>query len=125
MPITSADQIRDLVAKFIPDSIQENVFIRSLLAGATAVGIILSAPAFGAVGSVSAAGWIIVYIVTGGTFSYEVATRAFEKWRTSSESERVKIDAKLQRLKQALEDGDIDEEEYKERARAYLDKLLA
>ena len=69
MPITSPDQIRDLVAKFIPESVQDDVFIRSLLAGATAVGIILSAPAFGAVGSVSAAGWIIVYIVTGGTFS--------------------------------------------------------
>ncbi len=119
------DQIRDLVAKFIPASVQDNVFVKSLLAGATAVGIILSAPAFGAVGTVSAAGWIIVYIVTGGTFSYEVANRAFEKWRESSEAERAAIDAKLQRLKQALEEGDIDEDEYNERARAYLDALLS
>ncbi len=124
MPTLSPDQIRDLVTKFVPESIQENVFIKSLLAGATAVGIILSAPAFGAIGTVSAAGWIIVYIVTGGTFSYEVATRAFEKWRQSSEAERAEVDAKLQRLKQALEDGDIDEGEYNERARTYLDKLL-
>ncbi len=125
MPIMGPDQIRDLVAKFIPSSIQDNVFIKSLLAGATAVGIILSAPAFGAVGTISAAGWIIVYIVTGGTFSYEVATRAFEKWKSSSEAERAEVDAKLQRLKQALEEGDIDEAEYNERARSYLDKILS
>jgi len=124
MAAISPDQIRDLVAKFVPRSVQDNVFIKSLLAGATAVGIILSAPAFGAVGTVSAAGWIIVYIVTGGTFSYEILTRAIEKWRTSNEAERAEIDGKLQRLKKALEDGDIDEAEYKERARQYLDRLL-
>lgn len=124
MAAISPDQIRDLVAKFVPRSVQDNVFIKSLLAGATAVGIILSSPAFGAVGTISAAGWIIVYIVTGGTFSYEVATRVIDKWRTASDAERAEVDAKLQRLKKALEDGDIDEAEYKRRAREYLDKLL-
>jgi hypothetical protein len=124
MAAISPDQIRDLVAKFVPRSVQDNVFIKSLLAGATAVGIILSSPVFGAVGTVSAAGWIIVYIVTGGTFSYEIVTRAIETWRTASEAERAEVDAKLQRLKKALDDGDIDEGEYKQRARQYLDRLL-
>lgn len=124
MAALSPEQIRDLVTKFVPKSIHDNVFVKSLLAGATAVGIILSSPVFGAVGTVSAAGWIIVYVVTGGTFSYEVVTQAIQKWKASSEMERAEIDARLQRLKKALEDGDIGEAEYKRRARQYLDTLL-
>ncbi len=120
----TADQISKIVANFIPRSIQENIFIKSLLAGATAVGILLSVPAFAPVGSVGATGWIIVYIVTGGSFSYEVIGKAWEAWKKKTEAERKEADEKLKRLKIALEEGDISEEEYRKKAQELLKKII-
>ena len=120
----TADQISKIVSSFIPQSIQENIFIKSLLAGATAVGILLSVPAFAPVGSVGATGWIIVYIVTGGSFSYEVIGKAWEAWKKKTEAERREADERLKRLKQALEDGDISEEEYRKKAQELLKKII-
>ncbi len=120
----TADQISKIVSSFIPQSIQENIFIKSLLAGATAVGILLSVPAFAPVGSVGATGWIIVYIVTGGSFSYEVIGKAWEAWKRKTEAERREADERLKRLKQALEDGDISEEEYRKKAQELLKKII-
>lgn len=120
----SADQIRDVVAKFIPKSIQENIFIKSLLAGATAIGILLSVPAFAPVGAVGATGWIIVYVVAGGTFSYEAISKAWEAWKNQSESERASADEKLKKLKAALDENRITEQEYKDRAKSLLDKIF-
>ena len=120
----TADQISKIVSSFIPQSIQENIFIKSLLAGATAVGILLSVPAFAPVGSVGATGWIIVYIVTGGSFSYEVIGKAWEAWKRKSEAERKEADERLKRLKQALEEGDISEEEYRKKAQELLKKII-
>ncbi len=120
----TADQIGKIVANFIPKSIQENIFIKSLLAGATAVGILLSVPAFAPVGSVGATGWIIVYIVTGGSFSYEVIGKAWEAWKRKTEAERREADERLKRLKVALEEGDISEEEYREKVQELLKKII-
>jgi len=120
----TADQISKIVSSFIPQSIQENIFIKSLLAGATAGGILLSVPAFAPVGSVGATGWIIVYIVTGGSFSYEVIGKAWEAWKRKTEAERREADERLKRLKQALEDGDISEEEYRKKAQELLKKII-
>ena len=124
MPKLSASQIRDIVFNFVPQSIQENIFIKSLLAGATAIGILLSVPAFAPVGTVGATGWIIVYAVTGGTFSIEAISRAWHAWKNKSEKERQAADQKLFKLKAALDDGVITEAEYKERARALLDEIM-
>ncbi|MGS0680354.1 hypothetical protein ACVBIL_04235 [Shewanella sp. 125m-7] len=119
-----SSQIHDVVMKFIPKSIQENIFIKSLLAGATAIGILLSVPAFAPIGTVGATGWIIVYAVTGGTFSYEAISKAWEAWKHKSESERKEADDKLKKLKKLLDDAMITEEEYKERAKALIDDLI-
>jgi hypothetical protein len=120
----SPSQIRDIVTNFIPQSVQDNVFIKSLLAGAAAIGVLLSVPAFAPAGVIGATGWIIVYVVTGGTFSYEVISKAWEAWKNKSESERREADEKLQKLKQMLDEGVINEEEYKNRARRFLDDIL-
>ncbi|MFN1621149.1 SHOCT domain-containing protein [Vibrio rotiferianus] len=120
----SSSQIRDIVANFIPQSIQDNIFIKSLLAGATAIGILLSVPAFAPVGAVGATGWIIVYAVTGGTFSIEAISKAWKAWKNQSEAEREETDLKLKKLKQLLDDGIITEDEYKKRAKDLLDKIM-
>lgn len=120
----SAEQIREVVSNFIPNSIQNNIFIKSLLAGAAAIGVLLSIPAFAPAGVVGAAGWIIVYAVTGGTFSYEAISKAWKAWKNSSEEERKNADEKLKRLKKALDDGDIGEEKYKELANELLEKII-
>jgi len=120
----SSAQIRDVVANFIPQSIQDNIFIKSLLAGATAIGILLSVPAFAPVGAVGATGWIIVYAVAGGTFSIDAISKAWEAWRNQSESEREEADLKLKKLKKLLDDGLITENEYKERAKELLDSMM-
>ena len=124
MAILSASQIRDAVANFIPESIQNNIFVKSLLAGATAIGILLSVPAFAPVGAIGATGWIIVYIVVGGTFSVEAVSRAWDSWRNQSESEREEVDTELKALKESLDNGDITEQEYMEGAKGLLDKMF-
>ena len=124
MAILSASQIRDIVANFVPESIQNNIFVKSLLAGATAIGILLSVPAFAPVGAVGATGWIIVYIVVGGTFSIEAVSRAWDSWKNQSESERAEVDAALKQLKESLDAGKITEQEYMESAKTLLDKMF-
>lgn len=120
----SSSQIRDIVSNFIPQSVQDNVFIKSLLAGAAAIGVLLSVPAFAPAGAIGATGWIIVYIVTGGTFSYEVISKAWEAWKNKSELERNETDEKLKKLKQLLDEGVITEAVYKEKARRLLDDIM-
>lgn len=120
----SAEQIKEVVLNFIPLSIQNNIFIKSLLAGATAVGVLLSIPAFAPAGVIGATGWIVVYVVTGGTFSYEAISKAWKAWKNFSEEEREIADEKLKRMKKALDDGNISEEEYKKLAKELLEKII-
>ncbi len=120
----SAEQIKEVVLNFIPLSIQNNIFIKSLLAGATAVGVLLSIPAFAPAGVIGATGWIVVYAVTGGTFSYEAVSKAWKAWKNFSDQEREIADEKLKRMKKALDDGDISEEEYKKLAKELLEKII-
>jgi len=77
MPALNLEQIKIIFAKFIPNAYLDNPFIKSLLAGAAAVGILLATPAFAPVGVVGATGWIVVYIVSGGTFSTDLFKRAW------------------------------------------------
>ena len=120
----SAEQIRGIVARFIPASIQSNIFVKSLLAGAAAIGVLVMTPAFAPVGVVGATGWIIVYVVTGGTLSYELIKAAWEKWTLMSPEQREHLEKKLEILKKAHDDGAISEEEYKQRAKMLLDEML-
>jgi len=85
---------------------------------------LLSVPAFAPVGTVGATGWIIVYVVAGGTFSYEAISKAWEAWKNQSESERTSADEKLKKLKAALDENRITEQEYKDRAKNLLDKIF-
>jgi hypothetical protein len=119
------DQIKQIVDKFLPEYMKDNPFVKALLAGAAAVGILMMTPAFAPIGVVGATGWIVVYIVTTGTFSYEVWKRAWGSWREMSDAKRTAMDAALAELKSARDAGAISDEEYREKARALLDKVLA
>ena len=118
------DQIKDSIKQFVPMSLQENPFINSLLAGAATVTILLALPAFAPVGVVGAIGWVIVYVVTGGTFSLTVFQKIYNARQKAKEDERDRIDRKLTDLKKARDDGIISDEEYKEQSRMVLDELL-
>lgn len=118
------DQIKDSIKQFVPMSLQENPFINSLLAGAATVTILLALPAFAPVGVVGAIGWIIVYVVTGGTFSLTVFQKIYHARQKAKEDERDRIDRKFTDLKKARDDGIISDEEYKEQSRMVLDELL-
>jgi hypothetical protein len=118
------DQIRDTIKQFVPMSLQDNPFVNSLLAGAATVTILLALPAFAPVGVVGAVGWVIVYVVTGGTFSLAVVQKICHSWQKAKEDERERIDRKLTDLKNAKDKGIISEEEYKQRSKVILDELL-
>jgi len=124
MPGLTPEQIRGLVATFVPKALADNVFVKALMAGAAAAGILLATPAFAPVGVVGATGWLIVYIVTGGTFTFEVAQRAWRSWRRLEDGRRQAVDHQLESLKDAFDRGMLDEQEYKRRARGLLDELL-
>ena len=122
--MVSAEQIKAVIARFVPDAMRENVFVKALLAGAAAIGILLMVPAFAPVGVVGAGGWIIVYVVAGGTLTYELVKAAWAKWTRMSPEQRSHLDAKLEVLKKCRDDGAITDEEYQRRARALLDDML-
>lgn len=124
MPALSADAIKEAVLRFLPKSLSENVFVRSMLAGAAAIAILLAVPIWAPVGVVGATGWIIVYIVVTGTFSYELANAAWKRWREMTSGERADFDAKLETLKKARDEGVITEDEYKAKAKKLLDGML-
>lgn len=120
MPKLNADQIRAIVERLIPKEYRENPFIKALLAGAAAIAILLATPAFAPVGVVGATGWIIVYIVTGGTFTMDIFKKAWDSWKGMNESERKKVDAELERLKKLKDDGAITSENYQARVQELL-----
>ena len=121
MPMINSEQIPQIIKNFIPKEYLENPFVKALVAGAAAVGILLATPAFAPIGVVGATGWIIVYIVAGGTFSFETVKKAWHAWNEMDESQRSKIDDSLARLKKAKDDGALSEAEYKARVQALLD----
>ena len=124
MPALSADHIKSIIDRFIPESIRKNPFVRALLAGGAAVAVLLATPAFAPIGVVGATGWIIVYIVTGGTFSMEIARKAWESWRAMSEAKREDIDNKLEKLKKAHDAGGLSDEAYKKKVKEVLDGVM-
>ena len=124
MPAINAEQIKLIIAKIIPVKHLDNPFIKALLAGATAVTILLATPAFAPIGVVGATGWIIVYVVTGGTLSMDIFKKAWNAWKEMDESERNKIDDALARLKRIRDENGITEEEYRTRVRELLDKKM-
>jgi len=125
MPALTTAQVKSIIDRFIPAALTENPFVRALLAGGVAIGVLVGTPIFAPVGVVGAAGWIIVYIVAGGTFTMSAGAKAWEAWKTMGEEDRAEIDGHLERLKKAHEDGVLTEAEYQERARALLDKLMS
>jgi hypothetical protein len=124
MPALSFEQIKNTITTFVPNDYRDNPFVKALLAGAAAIGILLATPAFAPIGVVGATGWIIVYLVTGGTFTFDIAKKAWAAWRDMSDSRRKDIDDELARLKKARDDGALSEEEYRSRAQAALDKIV-
>lgn len=50
--------------------------------------------------------------------------KAWKAWKDFSKEEREVADEKLKRMKKALDDGDISEEEYKKRAKELLEKII-
>jgi hypothetical protein len=124
MAILSKEQIVNFVKEFLPEAMKDNIFITSILAGAATIAILLMTPAFAPVGVVGATGWIIVYVVTGGTFTTELVKRGWNNWKKLSKDQREEVDSRLQRLKKALDEGDITQEEYKEKAQDLLNKIL-
>ena len=125
MPALSPAVIKKAVGRFVPDEIKDNPFISAMLAGAAAVGILLALPAFAPVGVVGATGWMIVYVVTGGTFSIKLAYRIYKHRKKLGKERREELDAKLEQLKKARDDGALTDDEYKERAKKMLDDALA
>ncbi len=123
MPALTADAIKDIVAKFVPESLQDNPLVAGLLAGAAAVAVLLSTPAFAPVGVVGATGWVIVYVVTGGTAGMKMVSKLWDVWRGMSADRRAAVDEQLRRLKRARDDGALTDDEYCERARTLLDAL--
>lgn len=121
MPSIDQNQIKSIITKFIPNEYSDNIFIKSLLAGAAAVGILLATPIWAPVGVVGATGWIVVYIVAGGTFSIEMVKKAWGAWKEMDESQRNKIDDALARLKKTKDDGGLCDSEYQQRVRELLD----
>ncbi|MCA9626617.1 MAG: hypothetical protein KC766_03075 [Myxococcales bacterium] len=124
MPVLTTDQIKSIVTRFIPLSVRENPFVTALLAGAAAVGVLLATPAFAPIGVVGATGWVVVYLVTGGTFSYEVVKKAWAAWREMTADRRDDLDAKLEQLRKARDEGALSEDEYKARAKKLLDEVF-
>ena len=124
MPLASRGEINGIIDRFIPESLRSNVLIRAMLAGAAAIAILLAVPIWAPIGVVGATGWIVVYFVVGGTLSADIVRFAWARWRDMSADERAALDAKLELLKKAREDGIISEEEYKSRARAIIESIL-
>ena len=124
MPALTTDQIKAYLLKFLPQSIQENPFVNSLLAGAAAIGILVATPAFAPVGVVGATGWVIVYVVTGGTFSMELIRTSWKRWHELSDAQRDRVDKNLERLKKQHDNGALTDEQYRERAQALLDDIV-
>lgn len=124
MPALTAEQIKTYIAKFLPQSLQDNPFINSLLAGAAAIGILLATPAFAPVGVVGATGWVIVYVATGGTFSLELFRRAWRKWNDMSEAQKKAVDDELERLKNLHDSGALTDEDYRSRVQDILDSKI-
>ena len=124
MPALTSEQIKAYIAKFLPQSLQDNPFINSLLAGAASIAILVSTPAFAPVGVVGATGWVIVYIVTGGTFSIELFRKAWRKWKEMSEADRASVEKELGRLKKLHDDGALTDDEYRSRVQAVLDRHI-
>jgi len=119
-PITSA-QITEIVMKFLPRSFQNNPFITALIAGGTTIAVLISTPIFAPIGVIGATGWIVVYIVTGGTFSLELVRRAWSRWKSMGEDERRLIDDELLRLKNLKDNDALTDDEYRERVKNLLD----
>ena len=124
MPRLSSEKIAKFISLFIPDDFKDNPFIKALLAGSTAIGILLATPVLAPAGVVGATGWIIVYIVAGGTFSLDIFTKAWKAWKNIGIEKQQEIDEKLRKLKEAQDSGIISSEEYKEKARKFLDEIL-
>lgn len=124
MPALNFDQIKTILGKFIPTAYLDNPFVKALLGGAAAVGILLATPAFAPVGVVGATGWIIVYIVTGGTFSMDLFKRAWDAWREMGAERQREIDAELKRLKEARDNEALTDEEYRKRVQEILDGAI-
>jgi predicted Rdx family selenoprotein len=124
MPAMSFGAIKEAISRFIPESIRENPFISAMLAGAAATVILLALPAFAPVGVVGALGWLIIYAVTGGTLSIQVAREVYKARKKLGEDGREDLDAKLVQLKKARDDGALTDEEYKERAKDLVDSAL-
>lgn len=124
MPALSTNAVRQAIEKFVPESIRENPFISAMLAGAAATAILLALPAFAPVGVVGATGWLIVYGVTGGTLSIQIARKVYKARKKLGKDKREELDRKLEQLKKAKDDGALTNEEYKARAKALLDDAL-
>lgn len=124
MPPLDDEKIKEFISRYLPASISDNPFVSSLAAGAAAIGILVATPAFAPIGVVGATGWVIVYLVTGGTFSMELVRRAWKRWNDMSESERKAVDDELERLKKLHDSGGLDDEEYKRRVKEVLDRSI-
>ncbi|WP_084184692.1 SHOCT domain-containing protein [Desulfonatronum thiodismutans] len=124
MQLLSKKQVVEAVNRFLPESMRENPFVTSLLAGAAAIGILLATPAFAPLGVVGATGWIIVYAVTGGTLGIETIRKIWNVRQHMSEEKRKDVDTRLEILKKMRDDGAIDDEEYKMRSKKILDEFL-
>ena len=73
---------------------------------------------------VGATGWIIVYLVTGGAFTLDVAVRLWNKWKKMDEYQNGEINNKSKDLKKVLDDELVTEEEYKKQARAVIEGIV-
>ena len=124
MAALDGEKIKEFINRFLPDSVAKNPFISSLTAGAAAIAILVATPAFAPVGVVGATGWIIVYVVTGGTFSMELVRKAWDRWNGMSEADRKAVDDELERLKNLNDSGGLDDEAYKQRVQKVLDRNI-
>lgn len=122
--LPSKEKIIKMASSIMPESMQEDIVSKPIASALTTMSFIMALPILGKVGVVSAVGWYIVYGVCLGTFSLELSKATYKAYRKLKKDEREEVQDKLKVLKQARDDGQIDNDEYKAQAMALLDGVI-
>ena len=94
----------------------DNPITRALIAAGGAVAAITATTAFAPVGVVGAAGWTLVYLVFGGTFSIDAARRMWNTYCEMSAEKRQRFDSEMDKLKRMMDEEVITKEQFNKRA---------
>lgn len=98
-----------------------NPITKAVGAGLLTAAGIAATTAFAPMGVVGATGWVVVYLVSGGTFSWE----ALKAYRNFSSEDKAKFDIEIKKLKTLLDNDVISKEEFNRRTKDLYNRMKA